>query len=360
MKLTRFLSLLTRNLQSGPRTPASMRYYSAARRVILYCNDPDVTLKQVFTKEFLCGFEHYLLYVEGLCRNTSSFYFTVLRGIFRQAVEQGKLPAQSELFSFVFTGSDPTVKRAVQPDVIATICAADLSGYPRLKSCRDMFALSFHLHGISFVDLVYLTKADVHADRIVYRRHKTGGAVVVPINDEARRLLRQYASRYPGSPYALCLLEPNKAGKIIKYNSLLRRHNRQLDELSKLLGLNIKLTTYVSRHSWASIAYHNNVEVPAITESLGHRTEAITRVYLRSLSEGHLWKANQVVEDVISQAIHRLKIGHLQQVGCGSQEEEKEMASLNKTKIESRPIGEAGFIKKEERRIRMSPEMAPG
>ena len=102
---------------------------------------------------------------------------------------------------------------------------------------------------------------------------------------------------------------------MIKYNSLLRRHNRQLDELGNLLGLTVKLTTYVSRHSWASIAYNSNVEVPFITESMGHRTETVTRVYLSYISVEHLWKANQVVAGVMTKDICQLTRDDKPQVG---------------------------------------------
>lgn len=299
MKLNNFLHSLSADLRSVGRARAYNIYRSAVRRVIAFEDNADITLRQVFTKPYLCRFECYLLGSAGLCRNTSSFYMNALRSVFREAVSRGKLPDQSDLFSDVFTGSDPTEKRAVDAGVIAAVCSVDLSDYPRLVACRDMFTLSFLLHGMSFVDLVHLTKTEVCGNTVIYRRHKTGGVVVVPIHPEARKLLARYASRQSGSPYALCLLDPDVDGVVIKYDSLLRRHNRQLKALGELLGLETSLTTYVARHSWATIAYYNNVEMPAITESMGHRTEAITRVYLAPLTADRLWKANRIVFDAV-------------------------------------------------------------
>ena len=299
MKLSHFLSSLSVDLHSVGRARAYSIYRSAVRRVIVFEGSTGVTLKQVFNKAYLCRFERYLLGSEGLCRNTSSFYMNALRSLFREAVNRGKLADQSDLFSDVFTGSDPTEKRAVDAGVIAAVCTADLSCRPGLVVSRDMFELSFLLHGMSFVDLVHLTKSEVLGSTIIYRRRKTGGVVVVPVNAEARKLLTRYASKQSGSPYALCLLDPDKDGVAVKYESLLRRHNRHLKALGELLELGVSLTTYVARHSWATIAYHNNVDMPAITESLGHRTETITRVYLTPFTNDHLWKANQIVFDAV-------------------------------------------------------------
>lgn len=299
MKLNHFLSLLSADLHSVGRARAYGIYRSAVRRVVAFDGNTGVTLRQVFNKPYLCRFERHLLGPEGLCRNTSSFYMNALRAVLREAVSRGKLADQTDLFSDVFTGSDPTGKRAVDAGVIAAVCSADLSDHPRLVASRDMFALSFLLHGMSFVDLVHLTKSEVLGSTIIYRRHKTGGVVVVPVNAEARKLLTRYASRLPGSPYALCLLDPDADGVVIKYDSLLRRHNRQLKALGELLELEVNLTTYVARHSWATIAYHNNVDMSAITESLGHRTETVTRVYLTPFSNDHLWKANEIVFNAV-------------------------------------------------------------
>lgn len=307
MKLSRFLTGISVDLCAAGRKRSSLKYRSAVRQVHLFSGDPDITLRQVFTVPFLCAFEGYLLGEASLCLNTSSSYLISLRAIFREAVERGKLPPQPGLFDHVFTGTVPTAKRAVPPGVIALVTSADLSRCSRLMVSRDMFVLSFHLHGISFIDLAHLSRADVKGDMVIYRRQKTGSAVVVPVNDVARELLNRYASRFPASPYALCLLDPNEDGVAVNYESVLRRHNRHLEELSTLLNLTVKLTTYVSRHSWASIAYHNNVEMPAISESLGHNTEKTTRVYLSSLAAAHLWRANRIVTDVVGRALDDLR-----------------------------------------------------
>ena len=60
----------------------------------------------------------------------------------------------------------------------------------------------------------------------------------------------------------------------------LNRYNKSLKKLAQLANIEESLTSYVSRHSFASIA--NNMEIPvtAISEMLGHERLSTTQVYL--------------------------------------------------------------------------------
>lgn len=60
------------------------------------------------------------------------------------------------------------------------------------------------------------------------------------------------------------------------------------------------ITTYSARHSWASIAYRKEVPLSVISEGMGHNSEKMTRIYLSSLDNAAIDRANCVVwEDLI-------------------------------------------------------------
>ena len=71
--------------------------------------------------------------------------------------------------------------------------------------------------------------------------------------------------------------------------------NHHLKKLGEELGLSSKLTSYVARHSWASIAKSQDVPVAAISEAMGHTTERTTRIYLKSFENTLVDDANQKV-----------------------------------------------------------------
>ena len=61
--------------------------------------------------------------------------------------------------------------------------------------------------------------------------------------------------------------------------------NKNLVSIGIRLGILQKLTMYVARHSWASIAKSIDIPIGVISEALGHTSEKMTRVYLKSIDE---------------------------------------------------------------------------
>ena len=68
-----------------------------------------------------------------------------------------------------------------------------------------------------------------------------------------------------------------------------------LHQLSKMLHLNVPLTSYVARHSWATTAKEEGVAIAMISEGLGHSSEKVTNVYLASFNNNAMSKANRKV-----------------------------------------------------------------
>ena len=89
----------------------------------------------------------------------------------QSAIEDAR--SADELFRFVFTGYEPTAKRAISPTLIRRLSQLNLEKQPNLRFSRDLFLLSFYLRGIPFVDLVHLRKTDMRYNTIHYHRHKT-------------------------------------------------------------------------------------------------------------------------------------------------------------------------------------------
>ncbi len=62
-----------------------------------------------------------------------------------------------------------------------------------------------------------------------------------------------------------------------------------------MAGLDVNLTMYVSRHSWASAARQRNIPLRVISEGMGHDSETTTQIYLASLDFSAVDKANETV-----------------------------------------------------------------
>ncbi len=67
-----------------------------------------------------------------------------------------------------------------------------------------------------------------------------------------------------------------------------------------MLGLETKLTLYVARHAWASIAYSNNVPLSTISKAMGHDSDRTTLIYLTSLDSSAVDNANKNIMSLMT------------------------------------------------------------
>ena len=73
----------------------------------------------------------------------------------------------------------------------------------------------------------------------------------------------------------------------------LKHINTRLHELSEKIGLHTPLTTYVARHTYATVLKRSGVSVALISESLGHSDLSTTQIYLDSFENSQIDAAMQ-------------------------------------------------------------------
>lgn len=62
-----------------------------------------------------------------------------------------------------------------------------------------------------------------------------------------------------------------------------KRYNKGLNKIAEQCGLEDNLTSYVSRHSFATHAMLKDVPLQAISAMLGHNKLSTTQIYLKSV-----------------------------------------------------------------------------
>ena len=110
--------------------------------------------------------------------------------------------------------------------------------------------------------------------------------------------MEQIAAKYKSddrSPYIFSLLDETKGNVRVQYQNKLASINRNLKILGKEIGLDIPLTTYVARHSWATTARSEGVPISIISEGMGHNNEKTTQIYLASLDNKVIDNANKKI-----------------------------------------------------------------
>ena len=266
-------------------------YASALNSFIRFRDESgDIALEHI-TPSLMMEYKAYLER-NGKCPNTLSFYMRNLRAIYNRASEEG-LVDNANPFRHIFTGVEKTVKRAVTADVVNKIRNLDLELYPPLEFARDLFILCFYLRGMSFVDLAFLKKDDLQNNVLVYRRHKTKRQLAIKWLKPMQDIVDRYTE--PDSPYLLPIIKRAGINERQQYLNASHLMNKRLKEIGKMVGCPVKLTFYVARHGWASIAKGQQVPLPVISESLGHNSEETTRIYLALLDTSVVDNANDQV-----------------------------------------------------------------
>lgn len=224
-----------------------------------------------------------------LCRNTTSFYMRVLRAIYNRAAAEG-LSCNINPFKNVYTGIDKTSRRAITLQDIVRIKRLDLSDNKPLEFARDIFILSFCLRGMSFIDMAYLRKTDLSNGFITYNRRKTGQQLVIRWESQMQYFLDKY--KPTDTRYLLPIIMREDGTEERQYRNCMLVVNRRLKTVAGKAGLQMPLTLYVARHSWASIAKAKNVPISIISGAMGHDSESTTQIYLASIQTNTIDDAN--------------------------------------------------------------------
>ena len=266
------------------------RYTTVINSFGRFLGENDVLLDEV-NSNLIVRYENFLK-SSGVCPNTSSFYMRGLRAIYNRAVEK-EMTVQRYPFKHVYTGIDRTTKRAVPLKIIRQIRELDLTLYPMSDFARDIFMFSFYTRGMSFIDMAYLKKKDLHNSILSYRRQKTGQKLFIKCEKPMQEIIDKYDTG--NTPYLLPIIKDMNLDERRQYKNAAHLVNDKLRKLGEKLELAIPLTTYVARHGWASIAKSKNIPLSIISEAMGHDSEKTTRIYLASLDTSAVDKANSQI-----------------------------------------------------------------
>ena len=290
-----------RKLSNAGRNGTAQNYKAAMNSFTKFIRNENFPLSS-FTEEIVQKYESWLRN-RYLSRNTISFYMRQLRSIYNKAVK-ANLTEQTFPFDNVYTGIDKTKKRAVDISVITKLIALDLSYSSSLCFARDLFLLSFYMRGMAFVDMAYLKHDNIKNGVIRYIRHKTDIMLEIKIEQCISDIINRYASKSKLG-YLLPIITRTDAEKAYtQYKNKRSYYNKLLKKISQLIGPDILLTSYVSRHSWATIARNMNISLAVISAGMGHSSETMTRIYLTSLEASTIDQANSAILNHIS-SIHK-------------------------------------------------------
>ena len=288
--LFNFMESIIVKLKQNGKVRTSETYKSALSSFKKFRQDEDIMLDCI-TSEIMEAYEAWHK-GRGVAPNTISFYTRILRAVYNRAVEDDIIENRNP-FKHVYTGVDKTVKRALPLPVIKKIKALDLSLNVSLDYARDMFLMSFYLRGMSFIDMAFLKKNDLKNGYVTYRRCKTGQQLIIEWTKEMQMILDKYPEN--ATDYILPIIKNPGTNERCTYRNMGYNINHNLKKIAKMVNVQIPLTLYVARHSWASAAKAKGIPLSVISEGMGHDSEATTQIYLASLDTSVVDRANSLI-----------------------------------------------------------------
>ncbi len=240
------------------------------------------------------------LRTSGCGDTTISQLFRTLRSVFNKAVELQLVKRDYYPFDAykVSKFDTRTKKRAITKEDVRKVIALDLSqGYPSERLARDIFVFSYFGAGINFADIALLKYGNVRDGRVQYVRKKTGKPINFLLTEEMRNIIVKYQRQgQTDEDYIFPILDRRvhrtEQQRYDRTHKVLTNTNRWLRKIGQRVGIE-HLTTYVARHTFATVLKRSGVNIAIISESLGHSDLSTTQIYLDSFENSQIDAAMQ-------------------------------------------------------------------
>jgi integrase/recombinase XerD len=247
-----------------------------------YLNKKDLAFEEI-TYPWLKGYETYY-FAKGDTVNGLAVNMRTLRAIYNKAIMAGVVDRSHYPFHDYKIRSETTEKRAIDKEDLMKVVRFKMEEDHPLFHTRNYFLASFFMYGMSFIDMAYLKVSSLQGGRIKYRRKKTKKLYDIKIEARLQSILDYYLIDKGADDYLFPIVKRTTiADQYLDIDQARKMYNRHLKELGELCGITQKLTSYVSRHSFATQAMLSDIPINAISEMLGHSSLSTTQIYLKSL-----------------------------------------------------------------------------
>ena len=279
-----FDEYLKQDLSDGTRD-----IYRATLKKVLCFGGAKLKIESI-TVKWLYDFEKFLSKTQNSA-NGRSIFLRDLKAVCNYAKRTGVV--SSCVFDNFQIKYEPTKKRCLEVDKLR-----EFLYYPTSKKnelYRDYFMLQFYLIGINIVDLLNAKKDNVINGRLEYIRRKTHKPFSIKIEPEAQAIIDKHSGK---GIYLLDALD-----HCVHYRSFAHQMNdaiktigpeiiEEIPDMDNLFGEPIikkticpiipKLTTYFTRHTWATLAAELDVSSDVIAQALGHSSvNRTTMIYIK-------------------------------------------------------------------------------
>lgn len=293
-----YTAKLIDELLKSNRVGTARSYRDASNVIKSFVRGKDLRFEEI-TYDFLRRFEAYHL-AKGNSYNGLSVYLRAVRSIYNQAIKSGLVDKALYPFADYKIKSVPTQKRALDFDVLSKIIELELPPAHPCFHARNYFVASYMMYGMNFTDMAFLKWSDLKNGRVQYRRRKTSKIYDIKITESLNSIFEFYRGFNKGfdggNEYVFPIVKRETALLQSKdIHCARKRYNKKLKAIAEMCGIEEVLTSYVSRHSFATQAMMKEVPIKVISTMLGHSNLKTTEIYLKSLPSNVLDDYNEKI-----------------------------------------------------------------
>jgi integrase len=243
------------------------------------------------TKEFLQEYERWML-GKGKSITTVGIYLKTLRVMMNLAKSNGIIKPESYPFGrrkYMIPASR-NIKKGLDIEHIEKIFNYETEPFTSMDQAKDFWIFSYLCNGINMMDIAHLKWSEVQEDKIVFERSKTKRTkrenpikIIALRNEHIDRVIKKWGFpkniEYDSFVFEIIFSsdEPQRArAKVQQFTKVI---NDWLRKMGEDLKLPIKLTTYVARHSFATMLVRGGAPMAFASQTLGHSNILTTQRY---------------------------------------------------------------------------------
>ncbi len=248
------------------------------------------------TVEFLKKYEYYMLNILKRKLTTVGIYLRPLRAIFNQAKLDNAITDQIYPFNkgLYQIPSPRKFKKSLSKEQLRALFEAVPSNSQQ-ELARDFWFFLYNAAGMNVKDLALLRYENIQNDKIVYIREKTKQTaktnalpVIVYLNDYSYAFIDNYGhGRDNPKSLVFDILNENmnESEQRLAIKNFTRFINQHIQKLAEANGLPKKISTYWSRHTFATNAIRNGASLEKISQALNHQDITTTLNYFAGFED---------------------------------------------------------------------------
>lgn len=261
--------------------------------------------------KYISRFDEYLRADRGNENITIKYHMKTFRSLINKAIRDGEASTSNYPFGkygySIAALEQETEKRYLPNEYIESLKNAKLENLT-LSWVRNLFLFSYYCQGMAIIDMAYLKKRNVMAYEggkyIVYRRQKTESKnskiLRIKITEPIQQILDWFKTNSSlVDDYLLPVVSISgyEGEKLYTHvRDRYKKYNRHLKKLGERLEFkDIRLSSYMSRHTYAMRLKNSGVSEDIISEALGHKDLSTTKVYLDSFQKDEIARANELL-----------------------------------------------------------------